>query len=149
MLSNQGESMDWNPHAYMGYVDTFQPNKYHTSQIQGPTGKFETSPEGLGASARVGPGGLFSLGAQYGYKIPETPITITPSAGMAYVDQPMRELPLKTPFALGLQAGIDIPKTKAKLIAEYLHLSNAGLKQPNIGMDMGSIMLGYPLEWGQ
>jgi hypothetical protein len=58
----------------------------------------------------------------------------------------MRELPLKTPFALGLQAGVDIPYTKAKLIAEYLHLSNAGQKQPNIGMDMGSVMLGYPLK---
>lgn len=149
--------MDWNPHAAIGYVDTFQPNKWHTSTIQGPIGKLETSPEGLGASARFGPGGLFSLGAQYGYTIPHTPITVTPSAGMAYVDQPMPELPLKTPFALGLQASMPLKDLeflpdslrKARLMAEYLHLSNAGLKQPNIGMDMGSIMLGYPLGWGE
>jgi hypothetical protein len=140
--------MDWNPHAYLGYVDTIQPNKWHTSDIEGPIGKLETAPEGLGAAARIGPGGLFTLGAQYGYRIPGTPITITPSAGMAYVDKDLPELPLKTPFALGLQAGINIPKTKARLMAEYLHLSNAGRKEPNIGMDMGTLMLGYPLDWG-
>ena len=136
--------LNWNPHAYVGYVDTIQPNKWHTSDIQGPMGKIETAPEGLGAAARFGPGGLFTLGAQYGYKIPGTPITITPSAGLAYVDKPMPELPLKTPFALGIQAGVPIGDTKARLLAEYLHLSNAGQKQPNIGLDMGSVMLGYP-----
>jgi len=136
--------LNWNPHGYAGYVDTFEPNRSHTSDLQGPMAKFETSPEGLGAAARIGPGGLFTLGAQYGYTIPGTPLTITPSAGMAYVDKSMPELPIKTPFALGLQAGIPLGDTKARLIAEYLHLSNAGLKEPNTGMDMGAVMLGYP-----
>lgn len=148
--------LNWNPQVSAGYVDTFQPNKWHTSDIQGPIGKFETAPEGLGANARIGPGGLFTLGAQYGFKVPGTPITITPSAGIAYVDQDMPELPLKTPFALGLQAGVPLegleflPEQlrKARIMAEYIHMSNAGQKEPNIGMDMGSIMLGYPLSWG-
>lgn len=136
---------DWNPHVYAGYMDTIQPNKWHTSTIQGPAFQAETSPQGLGLVGRYQPNaGLIGLGAQYGMTIPGTPITVTPSAGLAYVDQPMRELPLKTPFMLGLQAGVPIPNTKARLIAEYLHLSNAGQKQPNIGMDMGSVMLGYP-----
>ena len=136
---------DWNPHIYAGYVDTVQPNKWHTSDIQGPMFQAETSPEGLGLVGRYQPGaGLFGIGAQYGMKIPGTPITITPSAGMAYVDKQMPELPLQAPFMLGLQAGVDIPYTKARLIAEYLHMSNAGRKEPNIGMDTGSIMLGYP-----
>lgn len=149
--------MDWNPHVGIGYVDTFQPNKWHTSTIQGPIGKFETAPEGLGANARIGPEGLFSLAAQYGYRIPGTPLTVTPSAGIAYVDKRMPELPIQTPFALGLQGSLSLkdfeslpePLRKARIMAEYLHLSNAGIKQPNIGMDMGSIMLGYPLEWGR
>lgn len=149
--------LNWNPQASLGYVDTFQPNKWHTSTIQGPMAKFETSPEGLGANARIGPEGLFSLAAQYGLQIPGTPITITPSAGMAYVDKGMPELPLKTPFALGLQGSLSLkdfeslPESlrKARIMAEYIHLSNAGLKQPNIGMDMGSVMLGYPLDWSK
>ena len=136
--------LNWNPHAYLGYTDTFQPNKYHTSDLQGPIMQFQSAPEGLGLNARAMPnGGLFTVGAQYGMKIPHTPLTITPSAGMAYVPEPMRELPLKHPFSLGISASMPLGE-KLKLMAEYLHMSNAGQKQPNIGMDMGSVMLGYP-----
>lgn len=136
--------MDWNPYVSLGYVDTFQPNASHTSQIQGPMLAVQSAVQGPGIAARAIPSaGMVTLGGQYGFDIPHTPLTVTPSAGMAYVGESFPELPMKTPFALGLSVGMPIG-LKARLTAEYLHLSNAGLRQPNIGLDLGSIMVGYP-----
>ena len=138
--------MDWHPEISSGYVETLQPNKWHTSDVSGPFFAFQSSPDGLGINAKAVPmQGLYALGAQYGFRIPDTPITITPSAGLAYSSEPRRELPLRTPFSLGLNIGTQLGP--GRLSAEYWHLSNAGLKQPNIGLDNLAVMYGVPLTW--
>jgi len=141
--------LDWNPHLYGGALETLQPNRWHTSSaLDGPTFRFETAPQGLGGVARYSPAGMYGAGLQYGWRIPGTPLTLTPSAGLAYVEPTMPELPLKHPFQLGLQASTPLPMPfnwpDARLALEYLHMSNAGQKQPNIGLDTLSFMLGYP-----
>jgi len=138
---------DWNPHLYSGYLETLQPNRWHTSAADSPYFKFETSPTGLGANLKAAPAGnLYAAEAQYGFTVPglPVPVTITPSAGFGYSAEPRPELPLRTPFSLGLALGA--PIGPGRLAVEYGHMSNAGQKQPNIGLDNISVMYGLPLK---
>ena len=124
------------PLIMIGYLFTLHPNAAHTTNMNTNIVEVQTCETGLGAHARATGNGLYAGGLQYGLTwsfAPDWSLTFAPRAGVAYVDHDVRELPLRTPFELGAQFFFGFKS--ARFGVEYLHLSNAGLKDPNIGID--------------
>lgn len=120
---------------------------WHTSSVDGGAMvEVQSCDRGLGVQSWASSAGLYGTGVQYGlqYRSERASLTITPSAGLSYVDHAAHNLPQRVQFVLGLQAlaGWD----DYRLSVGYRHLSNAGLTSPNVGEDLLSLQVGQVLR---
>jgi hypothetical protein len=133
------------PVILMGYLFTMQPNQAHVSNVDGAMVEMQSCEKGLGAHARIQFAGLYSAGLHYGFQYRSddglTTVTFQPRAGLSYSSIPRWELPAEKQFELGAQLMFGYGQWRVGL--DYWHLSNAGLKEPNIGIDMIGIVTGW------
>jgi len=133
----------WAPIVLIGYLTTM-PVPQHPSNISAALIEGQTCSTGVGANVRATDAGLYSVGAQYGLRLwehREWTLTLTPSFGGAYASQPYPELPLRTNFSASGQLLIGYEPYYAGVT--YIHISNAGLRQPNIGLDLLAFQVGW------
>ncbi len=132
------------PLIMTGYLLTVQTSWHHTESVNAPYIEAQTCQTGLGAHVKAATSGLYAAGVHYGFTHDFTDklnVTLQPKAGFSYVDHPMRELPLRTQFELGL--GFIVSRDRFSVGLEYWHLSDAGLRSPNIGLDMVGTTIGW------
>lgn len=131
------------PVVLLGYLLTIQTPWHHTTSFDAPMIEVQTCETGFGMDVKASTSGLYGLGLQYGFTWRDThrSLTLQPKAGFSYVDHPEPALPLRTQFEVGAQLlfGYD----RVRLGLEYWHLSNAGLKEPNTGLDLIVIQTGW------
>ena len=110
--------------------------------MDGVVAELQTCETGLGAHVRATTSGLYGLGGHYGWTWHPGVLSITlqPRAGLSYVDHAVQALPQRTQFELGAQ--LLVGYNRYRLALDYWHLSNAGMTQPNIGLDLVSVMVG-------
>lgn len=120
-----------------GYLHTLPvPTKYQTN-VDAAVVEIQSCETGPGVHAKATSSGLYGVGIQYGltwHPTPRTSMTFQPRGGLSYADHPVRELPQQTQMEVGAQVllGLD----QYRVAVEYWHLSNAGMRQPNIGLNM-------------
>jgi hypothetical protein len=131
------------PLLLAGYLLTVPVNHYHTTNIDSPIVEIQTCERGLGAHVKAATSNVYMGGVHYGlqYQVDEYTLTVQPFTGLSYAANPIHELPQQTQFEVGvkLMAGIG----KARVAIEYLHLSNAHMEQPNIGLDLIALQTGW------
>ena len=126
------------PVIMIGYAFTMMINNAHSTSLDGPIVEAQTCRRHWGAYASVIGSGFYTAGLQYGIGLGR--VTIQPFVGVSYVDHVVFELPLRTQFDLGVRANIAVGATQCAV--KYEHASNAGLRQPNNGVDLVSIGCG-------
>ena len=133
------------PVILLGYLLTVQTSWHQTTTMDAPMLEVQTCETGLGAAANVSASGLAGLVGQYGWqwRVGDWSTTIQPKAGLSHAMQPVYELPAQTQFQLGL--GLLVGYQSWRIGIEYFHLSNAGLVQPNIGLDLLALSVGLAL----
>lgn len=104
-------------------------------------------------SCQYGPGlavtaapssGLYGIAAQWGFQVAswgDLRVYLKPQVGISHDTYGYRELPLGTQFEVG--GMVNVEYDNANIGVKYWHLSNAGIKQPNIGMDILAVMGGF------
>ena len=120
---------------------------WHTSSVGGGAMiEVQSCDRGLGVQSWASSDGLYGMGAQYGlqYRSERASLTLTPSAGLSYVDHAARNLPQRVQFVLGLQAVAGWEDYRVSV--GYRHLSNAGLTSPNVGEDLLSLQVGQVFQ---
>lgn len=132
------------PVVLLGYALTMQTANHKTATVDGVVLEAMTCEKGLGLDAKVSSAGLYGFGLQYGIPLVETsPITLTflPKGGLSYTSVERKELPATAQFEVGAQFLLGYEQFRVGL--EYWHLSNAGMQEPNIGLDMLIIQTGW------
>lgn len=131
------------PLVLAGFMQTIETSWHKTTNLDGAVLEVQTCDRGLGLEVKASSSGLYGLGMQYGFQATSGPWSITalPKAGLSYVDHPVYELPQRTQFELGAQ--ILVGYERFRIGVEYWHLSDAGMKQPNIGLDMVIVQTGW------
>lgn len=132
------------PLLLTGYLFTVETSWHHTQNVNAPYVEVQTCDKGLGAHVKASAAGLYAGGLHYGFRLIDGEnfsLTFQPKAGISYADHPMYELPMRTQFEVG--AGLLAGYKDYRLGLEYWHLSDAGLRSPNIGMDMIGLTVGY------
>lgn len=137
------------PLVLLGQVLTMDHNalghSHHmTSNVNAPMVEVMTCEKGPGLDLKASTAGLFGVGLQYGFALHESAtwsLTVLPKAGLSYTDKPRHELPMTAQFEVGWQLLVGYGNYRAGL--EYWHLSNAGIQQPNIGLDMLVVQTGW------
>ena len=122
---------------------TLQPNASHTTSIDANVVEVQSCEQGLGAHIRATDKGLYTGGLQYGFTWPLYNgwlVTLLPRVGLSYITHNVPELPLRGQFELGVQALLGREHWRVGI--EYMHYSNAGLREPNIGMDFAGVVVG-------
>lgn len=136
------------PLLLIGYAMPVITPWHQKRDIAAPVIEVQTCERGLGAHAKYSGAGLYGLGLHYGLNKTwgDWSATISPHAGLSYADHQEDTLPLKKQFELGI--GVLAGFKKVRIGVEYWHLSNAGLRQPNIGVDLWIIQAGWAFDWG-
>lgn len=123
------------PVVFAGYLMTLvqYPN------VDSPGMEIQTCEEGLGLHAKAYTSGVFGFGTQYGFhwERDRWSWNVQPQVGLAHSDAGNSA----KYFELGLQ--VTVGYDRARLGVEYWHMSNAGLSQPNGGLDMLVIQTGW------
>lgn len=131
------------PVVLLGAALTIQTAWHRTQSVDGALLEVQTCESGLGAHVKASTAGLYAMGLHYGLTTTAGPwsLTLSPHAGLSYADRPIDALPLRSQFELGLQvlAGYE----RARIGLAYWHLSNAGLREPNIGVDLLILQTGF------
>ena len=126
------------PIMLIGYALTMhlQPVR-KPADVSAPVIEVQTCERGAGLVAKASAAGLFGFGLQYGvplYTGERASATFSPKMGLSYASENYRELPMRGQFEVGAQ--LLLGWNQFRVGVEYWHLSNAGLQQPNIGLDM-------------
>jgi hypothetical protein len=102
----------------------------------------QTCERGLGFEVKAATNGLYGAGFQYGfqYATGDYTVTLLPKAGLSYTDPTVRELPQDVQFGIGAQLLLGYKDVRVG--AELWHLSNAGVTQPNIGLNLPVFQIG-------
>lgn len=131
------------PIILLGYLVTIQTAWHQTTTMDAPMLAVQTCETGPGAAVNVSASGLAGLVGQYGWqwRRGDWSVTLQPKAGVSHAMQPVYELPSQTQFQLGL--GLLVGYQSWRVGIEYQHLSNAGLAQPNIGIDLIALQTGW------
>jgi len=132
------------PVILLAYALTMQTAAGTNSNVNGYVAEVQTCSRGLGIDVKASTAGLYGLGLQYGIPIVTVhgvTLTVLPKAGLSGSSEPRRELPMGGQFEVGAQALLEYHKFVIGL--EYWHLSNGGLKSPNIGLDLLLFQTGY------
>ena len=134
------------PVVLIGQLITIQPNQYHTSNPSGTLFEIQSCERGLGVNAKASPEPeLYGAGVQYGLEVYDKgdwSSTVLVKGGMSHSGIAYRELPMQTQFETGVQVLVGYEQLRFGV--EWWHMSNAGLQQPNIGLDM----LVFQSGWG-
>lgn len=104
----------------------------------------QTCETGLGFEVKAATNGLYGAGLQYGFSQTfgdDYRVTFTPKAGFSYTDHTVYELPQDFQFGIGAQLLVGYKQFRVG--AELWHLSNAGMTQPNIGLNLPIIQAGW------
>jgi hypothetical protein len=135
--------MMWCPLLLIGYAFPVILPWHQKRDIAAPMIEVQTCERGFGAHVKASGAGLYGLGLHYGLNKTwgDWSATIQPHAGLSYADHPIETLPLRKQFELG--AELHLGYKQARVGLSYWHLSNAGLRQPNIGLDMFIIQAGW------
>ena len=132
------------PLMLVGYLFTLQTPSHHSTLLNGAVIELQTCETGLGAHIKASSSGLYASGIQYGLTWQITPkwsMTLSPRLGLSYVDHPVYELPMRTQFELGTQLLFGYDRWRGGV--GYWHLSNGGMKDPNIGVDLLEVLTGW------
>lgn len=131
------------PLILIGHAFTIQTPTHHTENVDGTMIEAQTCESGLGLHAKASTAGLYGLGLHYGLTGTwgDWSATISPHAGLSYADVASDAVPLKKQFELGLQVLGGYKRMRIGI--SYWHLSNAGLMEPNIGLDMIILQTGW------
>ena len=132
------------PLVLTGYLFTVQTSWHKTESVDAPSIEVQTCEQGIGAHVKASGTGLYGAGLHYGFTKAfdgHWTVTFQPKAGLSYSDRPRRELPSQTQFEVGAQLLVGYDRFRVGV--EYWHLSNAGMKMPNIGMDMIGVTTGW------
>lgn len=134
------------PLVLVGYAVAVETSWHHEphKDINAPMIEVQTCDRGLGAHVKASEAGFYGAGLQYGFQwtTGKWTATLTPQAGMSYVDHPMPDrLPMRTQFEVGGQFLIGYRNFRIGI--EYWHLSDAHLKLPNDGVDMMVLQTGW------
>ena len=131
------------PLVLAGHLFTVQTPWHQTNNYDGPVVEVQSCESGVGLHAKASSTGLYGTGLHYGFtkEVGDFSITFQPKAGISYVDRPEPALPLRTQFEVGAQLLIGLADFRVSV--EYWHLSNAGLRSPNIGLDMIGVTTGW------
>lgn len=117
----------------------------HIAHLDSPMAEVLTCNQGLGAHATLAPHtGLYSAGLQYSLEFPIVAGVkgrLIPMVGISHDTRHYRELPLHTQFEVGGE--VHLAYGEYTLALKYWHLSNAGLRDKNLGLDMGALLVGY------
>lgn len=97
---------------------------HHSSIAPSAIVEVLTCQSGPGLHARATESGLFAGGVQYGFTkdVGKVSFSISPQAGISYVDHPVRNLPARTQYEVGLQALVCYDRFCSGL--SYIHMSN-------------------------
>lgn len=133
------------PLILVGYALTMhmQPVR-KPADVSAPVVEVQTCERGAGLALKASGAGLFGLSAQYGvplYTGERASVTLSPKMGLSYASENYRELPMRGQFEVGAQLLLGWDQFRVGV--EYWHLSNAGLQQPNIGLDMLIVQTGW------
>lgn len=114
-----------------------------TTNLDAGVLEVQTCERGLGLDLKASSSGLYGLAAQYGLSTTSHgwTVTLTPKAGLAYVDHRVAEQDSRGNFEVGAQ--LLIGRDRWRIGVEYWHLSNAYLGQPNAGLDLVMVQLGW------
>jgi hypothetical protein len=131
------------PLILVGYTTTLDWSKTPPPNENGPILEVQSCERGLGGHVKVTSRGLYAVGFQYGLGTELGPVSVTlqPRMGFSATDHTNRNLPQGVQFEVGLQFLIGIEQYRLAL--DYWHLSNAGITDPNIGMDLLGVLVGY------
>lgn len=131
------------PLLLLGYALTLETSRHHTTNMNSPAMQIQSCEKGLGMAASATGSGLLGLVGQYGWRFErgEYGLTLQPSAGLSYAAEPVEELPQRGQFQLGFIALAGLEHWRMGV--QYQHLSNAGMKQPNIGIDLLLLQIGW------
>lgn len=133
------------PVILAGFVNTIGPAYTHQPQTNSIMIEAQTCNRGLGLVVTAAPNsGLYGFGIQYALRLPlgeRFAISLIPQAGISHDTHGYQHLPLHTQFEVGGEIALSYDKVSVSY--KYWHLSNAGLKQPNWGLDMGAVLVGY------
>jgi hypothetical protein len=132
------------PVLLLGYALTMETSWHKTTNVDGVVIEAMTCEKGLGMDFKASTAGLYGLGLQYGLTVFEGEkfsLTFLPKAGLSYSSVQRKEIPMQGQFEVGAQflGGYE----NYRMGLEYWHLSNAGLQEPNIGLDMLVIQTGW------
>lgn len=131
------------PLLLAGYLLTVPTNHYHRTNIDAPLVEVQTCERGLGAHVKATTSNVYMGGFHYGlqHQTGEYTFTFQSFGGVSYTAEPVHELPQQTQFEVGakLMAGIG----NMRVAIEYLHMSNAHMEQPNIGLDLIVLQTGW------
>lgn len=114
-----------------------------SAKLAAPYVDLQTCTTGLGLHATALTSGMYAGGIQYGITwrpSSRTAITFQPRAGISYVDHPVHELPLRTQFEVGAHIVASYDQWHVGVV--FLHFSNAGLRDPNLGINMIGPVIG-------
>lgn len=113
------------------------------TNLDGSVIELQTCEAGIGLDAKASSSGLYGVGLQYGFKFPLGPLslTLTPKAGLAYIDRPNREQAHPGNFEVG--GSVLFGYGRARVGLEYWHISNAYTARPNHGHDLFIIQTGW------
>jgi hypothetical protein len=133
------------PLILMGHMLTIE-TPWHQVQKKddGQVIEAMTCDKGLGFDVKASTSGYYGFGLQYGFKHEfneNWAVSFLPKAGLSYVDHTVYELPQRAQFEVGAQALVEYKRMVMGV--EYWHLSNAGMTQPNIGMDFLILQTGW------
>ena len=134
------------PIVMIGALFTLHPYAKHQSDRDAAYIEAQTCRTGFGAHALASTTQFYSWGIQYGLDIPVSrylTLTIQPVFGGSYTARADRQLPMGAQF----ETGVNLIASGEEWIVgvKWLHASNAGLKQPNIGVDWMGVFVGRRL----
>lgn len=131
------------PLILLGYLTAIQTSWHRTTHVHGAMVEAQTCETGIGLDVKASTAGYYGLGVQYGWQttIGSWHLTMLPKAGLSYVDHVEPALPLHTQFEVGAQLLLGTGRWRTGV--EYWHLSNAGMREPNLGMDFLILQTGW------
>jgi hypothetical protein len=131
------------PVVLAGYMMIIGTAWHPPGQTSSPAFEVQSCSKEVGAYGFASTNGLYAGGVQYGIQKTFAPLTVsvTPHAGVSYADHPVYNLPQRTQFDIGV--GVYVAYDRAISGIKYSHWSNAGMEQPNIGIDMLILQTGF------
>jgi len=130
-------------YLYASEVTTNVSKRTEHTTGQGAVATVLTCDRGLGLGVKGATNGLYAVEAHYGLKgeLGSFSASLLPKAGLSYTDHTVKELPQTLQFSVGAQLLLGFEHYRAGV--ELWHLSNAGMTQPNIGLNMVVIQAGW------